>query len=521
MRSYISYPIFYLLIILLSILSADADVATHFNFDEAISDPFCSIVDDDDYYDWDQTGDAALYHDYDNMTPACLFMFDIMVMNKEYYYHASQWGDSKLFSATREQELITKIEKTYFVTDIHKEAAKFFYFPYFVTSPNFAKMFLHYGMDIFIHTRGGCTPLIVAVHQYYQPPSEEEVPAEYLRMYPELEGSEFFFYYGRSTSPNHAIALAKLYLALGIDIHAICNEYDGRDAINALTESFIEYAEYYFEIQDEKFHHELPPADPNIPDYYEIKPKTGEYLGGSYRKSKVTRFLENFIESGYPAAMLDTHLMLYPRFMKNASVEDIADILSNPEAYKISVNKNCPYRGAAIETGFEPDPYSEATCPLIPFIHMRDAMGRTPLHIARMTGNDAVYDYLIAQGADITIKDASDNLAASMDSNFFKTHDERIAILVEKYSQAVADVALSPAMQAQLPEFKQAITKIELGRDTIIDDALETLVPLYNELEQHDKLDILPIITNDKVGFHRILQEDRNKPKQEAKQDDG
>ncbi|MCH9852236.1 MAG: hypothetical protein K0U45_06500 [Alphaproteobacteria bacterium] len=41
---------------------------------------------------------------------------------------------------------------------------------------------------------------------------------------------------------------------------------------------------------------------------------------------------------------------------------------------------------------------------------MRDAMGRTPLHIAGLAKNKAVYDFLITQGADITIKDFRDNL---------------------------------------------------------------------------------------------------------------
>ena len=223
-----------------------------------------------------------------------------------------------------------------------------------------------------------------------------------------------YFNFGITISASQAIALAKLYLSLGVDIHAITTVYDGIPQ-NALTQSYMKYFKIIRINLGEDYNNkeavfgniepeDVPAIDPNpLPDYYNgLQPKT-DTKKYAYRKSKVTYWLEEFIESGYSAEMLDTHKLHYPRFMKSASVEEIKRMLDNPKAHAIKTNINCNYDKDEDETAL--------ICPLIPSINIRDAMGRTPLHIAGEQGNEDVFNYLKNNGADTSIMDYRNNLA--------------------------------------------------------------------------------------------------------------
>ena len=78
-------------------------------------------------------------------------------------------------------------------------------------------------------------------------------------------------------------------------------------------------------------------------------------------------------------------------------------MLDNPKAHAIKTNINCNYDKD------EDEDETALICPLTPSINMRDAMGRTPLHIAGNEGNQAVYDYLKNMGADTSIMDYRGN----------------------------------------------------------------------------------------------------------------
>ncbi len=312
------------------------------------------------------------------------FEYVMELRQAEYFYHAQKWGDSKKFSAERDQYLVTEMEEDYFAKNHAKELSNHFFLPYYPPSMRFAKMFMHYGVDFVPSKTNSRSPLIRVVSQVRIAEPEEEIIGDEFNMAYGLlyESAGAHYTWGSSLSPNQSIALAKLYLALGVDIHAM-GENGAGEPINALTHSFTRYRDVY----------DIPAPDPNpLPDYYQLPPPSDE---GSvaYRKSKVTYWLEEFIAADYPASMLDTHSLHYPRFMKDASVAQVTEMLKNPDAHKIPANINCPYKAEAVD------------CPLTPSINMRDAMGRTPLHIAGEQGNKAVFDTLITLGADKTIKD--------------------------------------------------------------------------------------------------------------------
>ncbi|MCH9845033.1 MAG: hypothetical protein K0U39_05945, partial [Alphaproteobacteria bacterium] len=287
----------------------------------------------------------------------------------------------------------------------------------------------------------------------------------------------------------------KLYLSLGAHIY----DQETRGTNSALYQSLYNYdyrKEYSVPI-DEK--HRVS----DVEDYMdaEIPRQVFDEEEEFYYRSPVTYWIEDFIAKEYPIAMLDTHSLLYSAFIEAASVEDIADILNNPEAHKIPINSNCPYIKAD-ENGDKDEMEVGRICPLTPSINMRDAMGRTPLHIAKVTGNDAVYDYLIAQGADATIKDFRGNLAASMTKTYFKSYEERISAEVEQFFEVIADVPFSPSIKALLPEFKEMIINVELRKGHT---DWETLDLLYVPLEKHDMLNALPEDTLRNMQYHRDI----------------
>ena len=240
------------------------------------------------------------------------------------------------------------------------------------------------------------------------------MPLEEVRDYVQFRSEQdanAYLDFGFNISTNSILSLAKLYLSLGVDIHAITTVEDDKSR-NALTASYIQYLKIIRINLGEDYNNkeavfgniepeDVPAIDPNpLPDYYNgLQPKvdTKKY---AYRKSKVTYWLEEFIESGYPAEMLDTHKLHYPRYMKSASVEDVKDMLDNPKAHAIKTNINCNENAKG-----------EPICPLTPSVNIRDAMGRTPLHIAGNEGNEAVYNYLRNNGADTSIMDYRNNLA--------------------------------------------------------------------------------------------------------------
>ncbi len=381
MRHCISYPFFCIMVTILSISSACAD---GFHSDDSLKGRF----------------------DY-----------DMNVVAAEYYYHAGKWRDSKIFPAEREQFLIKKIENKYFASGDVKELDEAYNLNGFVTSLGFSKMFLRYGVDgLYITRKAKYTSLIAVVSQIDIPPPKEDLTLAEVRDYVQFRSEQdaaAYLKFGWGISTNSILSLAKLYLSLGVDVHAIANKHDKPH--NALIESYITYIKIirinlgedynnkeavfgYIEPED------VPAIDPNpLPDYYNgLQPKT-DTKKYAYRKSKVTYWLEEFIESGYPSEMLDTHKLLYPRFMKSASVEEVKTMLDNPQAHIIKANINCNYDKDEDETAL--------VCPLTPSINMRDAMGRTPLHIAGEQGNEAVYNYLKNNGADASIMDYRKNLA--------------------------------------------------------------------------------------------------------------
>ena len=382
MKHYISYPFFCIIVSLLFIGNAYAEIA---HYDDSLKGRF----------------------DY-----------DMNLVAAEYYYHAGKYDDSKIFPAEREQFLIKKIEDEYFASGDVKELDEGYNLNGFVTSLGFTKMFLRYGVDgLYISRKFKNTSLILIVRQSDTSPPKKDLTLAEVRQHVQFRSEQDAYAYldfGFNISTNSILSLTKLYLSLGVDIHAITTVYDGIPQ-NALTQSYMKYFKIIRINLGEDYNNkeavfgniepeDVPAIDPNpLPDYYNnLQPKvdTKKY---AYRKSKVTYWLEEFIEAGYPASMLETHKLLYPRFMKSASVEDVKDMLDNPEAHIIKANINCNYDKDEDETAL--------ICPLIPSINMRDAMGRTPLHIAGEQGNEDVFNYLRNNGADASIMDYRNNLA--------------------------------------------------------------------------------------------------------------
>ena len=382
MRHYISYPFFCIMVTILSINNTYADTV---HFDSSLKGRF---------------------------------RYDMNLVRAEYYYHAGKYDDSKIFPAEREQFLIKKIEDEYFASGDVKELDEGYNLNAFINSLGFAKMFLRYGVDgLYISKKTKNTSLILIVRQSDTSPPKKDLTLAEVRQHVQFRSEQDAYAYldfGFNISTNSILSLTKLYLSLGVDVHAIATVGNDKPQ-NALTQSYMKYFKIIRINLGEDYNNkeavfgniepeDVPAIDPNpLPDYYNnLQPKvdTKKY---AYRKSKVTYWLEEFIESGYPAEMLDTHKLHYPRFMKSASVEEIKKMLDNPKAHAIKTNINCNYDKDEDETAL--------ICPLIPSINIRDAMGRTPLHIAGNEGNEAVYNYLKNNGADASIMDYRGNLA--------------------------------------------------------------------------------------------------------------
>ena len=322
-------------------------------------------------------------------------------IRNEYAYYRVKFDDDGLFPPARKQVLLTHIEETYLKQHDYQVLASFSNPMEAVPTTAFAKLFLGYGGVLWTEIRGDeiQMPLLYAVSQKERKSADlaDLSHPEIIELIKKDENS-----WGWELSSNNSIAVAKLFLSLGNDVHQILRSNFGDDR-NALRESLHVYHRSEGQPNEASPYNEIHRADDIIPADTEYSQSGYD----TYYRSPVTYWIEEFISAGYPAAMLDTHPLLYPRFVAEADVEDVADMLNNPTAHKISANINCRYKGAEAEAYNKPD---ESICPLTPSINMQDAMGRTPLHIAGETGNQAVYDYLISQSADTSIQDFRGNL---------------------------------------------------------------------------------------------------------------
>ncbi len=320
----------------------------------------------------------------------------------EYGYYANAYDDGSYFPETRAQEILQHIENHFLKPHAYEIFSYISFFNEktnmlsYASSTTIAKLLLRYGAVPFYDKKTTPTPIVLVARQSGRNKNTKKnlTHNEILTI---IKEKVTWDYWNNDLPSNNSIALMKLYASLGADIHAK-NKHTGHTV--ALIESL-----YNYETIVEGKQNYIRPSKIHRAD--DIKPpEEGEYHyeGTSYYyRSKVTYWIEEFIESGYSAEMLDTHKLLYPRFMKGASVEDVKDMLDNPKAHAIKTNINCNYDKDEDETAL--------ICPLTPSINMRDAMGRTPLHIAGNEGNQAVYDYLKNMGADTSIKDYRNNLA--------------------------------------------------------------------------------------------------------------
>ena len=322
MKHYISYSFFWIIVSLLFIGNAYAEIA---HYDDSLKGRF---------------------------------RYDMNLVRAEYYYHASKYGDSKIFPAEREQFLIKIIEDKYFANGDHVELNNVYNLTAFIESINFAKMFLRYGVDgLYISKKTKNTSLILIVRQSDTSPPKKDLTLAEVRQHVQFRSEQDAYAYldfGFNISTNSILSLTKLYLSLGVDVHAIATVGNDKPQ-NALTQSYMKYFKIIRINLGEDYNNkeavfgniepeDVPAIDPNpLPDYYNnLQPKT-DTKKYAYRKSKVTYWLEEFIESGYSAEILETHRLLYPRFMKEASVEEIKKMLDNPEAHAIKTNINCNY----------------------------------------------------------------------------------------------------------------------------------------------------------------------------------
>ena len=423
----------------------------------------------------------------------------IQIVEYEYSYYFHIYDDGTHFPKSRERDILHHIETEFLQPHsdeiIEKNKREFLHYS---QSIDMAKLLMHYGDIAFAPTKSneyhpitGVAEQLIRQKNVNKNLSHDEIIV--LKGNPNRSGGEDWV---DSLPSNNSIALIKLYLSLGANIYdQLTNETNG-----ALYESLYDYDDRFIGEDgiklDEK--HKVT----NIQKYISSETEINSYGEGIFYRSPVTYWIEDFIAADQSVTLLETHPLLYSAFIEAADVADIADILNNPKVHKIAINSNCPYIKAD-KKGNKNKAEIKRICPLTPSINMRDAMGRTPLHIAKVTGNDAVYDYLIAQGADTSIKDFRGNLAASMTKTYFTSYEERIEFMVEEIFENIANIPFAPFIKALLPELKRIIIKLEIGKGSVSEAEWKTLDFFYEPLEKHNKLNALPERTLRNMEYHR------------------
>ena len=369
----------------------------------------------------------------------------LITIRNEYAYYAHTYDDDSYFPVGRKQRILSVIEEKYLQRSADSAlfcsshtapcSPKNGNLLYNISNVPMARLLLYYGADLFdfvmrannyygsgtisadmLDVIKRTVPLIGVTKKTYRENVEMRDIVRHnraVKIMTEEEHQYLIFYasedgladvigtvLGTDLPSNTAIKLAKLYLALGTDIHATTEQGD-----DALFHSL--YYVWKSLLDDGNL---IGIDEKHRADNVKAR-EINKIISRSvihYYRTPVTYWLEEFIEREYPIEMLDSHALLYPRFMESASLDEIQSMTENPQAHKIAVNINCPYRGVEAETDGSAD---ENNCPLIPSINMRDAMGRTPLHIAGEQGNEDVFNYLKNNGADASIMDYRNNLA--------------------------------------------------------------------------------------------------------------
>ncbi len=330
-------------------------------------------------------------------------LYDYLVkINYEYAYYAHLYDDGSYFPKTRQQEILSHIENYFLKPHADKIFAGSINPLESTIDVALAKLLLRYGGQA-IEGRSGAT-VIVAISwqgQRYKNIDPNLTHAEIIDMIEKNPNDKISDYWFRRIPSNNAINLIKLYLSLGADIYT--KDFLDRTPLIISLYTYEDAPLHPYKGSRKVVPHIRPDEKHRAADILRIDSDAGtNYF--TYR-TPLTYWIEEFIEAGYPASMLDTHKLHYPRYMKRVSVEDVKKILDNPKAHAIKTNINCNYDKD------EDEDETALICPLTPSINMRDAMGRTPLHIAGEQGNEDVFNYLKNNGADTSIKDYRGNLA--------------------------------------------------------------------------------------------------------------
>ncbi len=422
----------------------------------------------------------------------------IIFVEEEYAYYFHIYDDGTHFPKSRERDILQYIETEFLQPHgdeiIEKNGRAFLYYSH---SIDMAKLFMRYGSIAFAPTKSHEVQPITGVAEQLirQTNINKNLTHDDIIAINESSNKNENEKWVYNLPSNNSIALIKLYLSLGANIY----DKESYDANGALYESLYDYDYSFAEEEGVKLDEKHKVT--NIQKYISSETEINYYGEGIFYRSPVTYWIEDFIAADQSVTLLETHPLLYSAFIEAADVADVADILNNPKAHKIAINSNCPYIKAD-KKGNKNKAEVKKICPLTPHINMRDAMGRTPLHIAKVTGNDAVYDYLIAQNADTTIKDFRGNLAASMTKTYFTSYEERIEFMVEEIFENLANIPFSPFIKALFPELKQTIIKIEFRGD-ILDAEWDRLDLFYDALKKHNKLNILPEYTLNNMEYKR------------------
>ncbi len=240
----------------------------------------------------------------------------------EYGYYTTKYHDSSYFPADREQEFSNYIEDKYLKIIDHQILQEPYNPLLYIVSAPMAKLLLRYGGSPFdkdlLEWFTGRTELEIEDKSKLPDLTHQEVT----NIVNEREKNTTLPWTPRLLDDEN-IAIIKLYLSLGTVQYFDDETYRKSQIIVSLYDA--DYLENF-----------IPPDEKHRADDIRKKqtPKeTRSYYG--YYRSPVTYWLEEFIESGYPAEMLDTHKLLYPRFMKEASVEEIKKCLIIPKHMRL------------------------------------------------------------------------------------------------------------------------------------------------------------------------------------------